>query len=332
MRAVVCHSFTDPSATMVEQVGPPLLQPGTVRVSIKVAGVSFANRLTLTGQHQNRSDLPFTPGTEIAGVVTECATGVTRIKVGDRVAAGVQSGGFAEQAVVPQATVYRLPDAVDFEQAVHFPTLYATAYAGLAWRAHLEPGETVLVFGAAGGSGQAAIGVARNLGARVIAVAGDDAKLAAARHQGAALCIDRRLGPVPQAVLDATGGRGADVVYDPVGGDAFRDALRCIAPDGRLVTMGFASGQIPTVAANIALVKNISVIGLYWGYYAGWGRLAPPPGTEDKVQAAMAVMLDWCARCRLTPRTCKTWPLEQFRQALDAIGDREVIGRVSLVL
>jgi NADPH2:quinone reductase len=303
-----------------------------VRVQVHVAGVSFANLLVLKGTHQNRAEPPFTPGTEVAGVVIECAPGVTQVKVGDRVAAGVRSGGYAEEVIVPERTVYRLPPQVNFLQAVHFPTIYATAYAAFAWRAHLQPAETVLVLGAAGGSGLAAIEVARCLGARVLAVAGTDDKLAAAARHGAQVLIDRRTGPVSQAVLAATAGRGADVIFDPVGGEAFRDAMRCIAPDGRIIPMGFASGEIPSVPANIALVKNITVIGLYWGHYVGWGRVSPVDGTDLKVRAAFNEMFDWCTQGRLNPETWRTWPLEGFREALEAIASREVIGRVALTV
>lgn len=330
MRAVVCRSFDDPAATRLEEVPSPPLGADEVRIGVRAAGVSFANLLVLTGRHQNRAEPPFTPGTEIAGVVLEVGAAVGRFKAGDRVFAGLRNGGFAEEAVVPQRTVYALPDDISFVQAVHFPTIYATAYAGLKWRAQVMPGETLLVHGAAGGSGLAAIEVGKCLGARVIAVAGTEAKLAAAGRHGADVLIDRREGRVADAVLAATGGRGADVVFDPVGGEAFRDSMKCVAPDGRLIPMGFASGDIPTIPANIALVKNVTVIGLYWGYYVGWGRVAPPPGMEARVRAAFAEMLDWCSAGRLAPETWETFPLAGFRDALDAIRSREVIGRVAL--
>lgn len=330
MRAVVCRAFDDPSATQVEELVPSALGPQSVRIRVRAAGVSFANLLVLTGRHQNRAEPPFTPGTEIAGIVLEVGAGVTRFKPGDRVVAGLRNGGFAEEAVAPERTVYALPDGVSFVQAVHFPTIYATAYAGLKWRAHMTPGETLLVHGAAGGSGLAAIEIGKRLGARVIAVAGSDAKLQAARRHGADVLIDHRDGGIAERVLAATDRRGADVVFDPVGGEAFKESMKCVAPDGRLIPMGFASGEIPTVPANIALVKNVTVIGLYWGYYVGWGRIAPPAGMEARVRGAFAEMLGWCAEGRLDPETWKTFALGDFRKALDAISSREVIGRVAL--
>lgn len=330
MRAVVCRSFDDPARTGVESLPSPPLPPDGVRIRVRAAGVSFANLLALRGRHQNRAEPPFTPGTEIAGTVLEVGSSVWRFAPGDRVVAGVRNGGFAEEAISPVRTVYPLPEGVSFVEAVHFPTIYATAYAGLKWRAGIAPGETLLVHGAAGGSGLAAIEIGKCLGARVIAVAGTDAKLDAARRHGADLLVDRRVSGIAEAVLAATGGRGADVVFDPVGGEAFQASVKCIAPDGRILPMGFASGEIPTVPANIALVKNFTVIGLYWGYYVGWGRIAPPPGMEDQVRVAFEEMLRWCVEGRLAPETWRTYPLEEFREALAAISAREVIGRVAL--
>jgi len=263
--------------------------------------------------------------------VLECAPGVTHLRPGDRVAAGTRSGGFAEEVVVPQATAYRLPDEVDFVAAAHFPTIYATAYAALKWRAAVQPGEVVLVHGAAGGSGLAAVEIARCLGATVIATAGSDDKLAVVARHGAQVLINHRKGPFRDAVLAATGGRGADVIFDPVGGAIFDESLRCIAPDGRIIPMGFASGGIPQIPANLVLVKNITVIGLYWGYYVGWGRTAPPAGTDARVRAAFDEMFAWCAQGRLRPQTWRTYPMADFRQALAAIAGREVVGRVALL-
>lgn len=332
MRAVVCRSFEDPSATRVEVRASLQPGPGEVHIRVHAAGVSFANLLALRGRHQNRSEPPFTPGTEIAGTVIATGPGATRFRSGDRVVAGLRNGGFAEEAVVPERTVYQLPDPVSFVQAVHFPTIYATACAGLRWRARMAPGEVLLVHGAGGGSGLAAIGVGHRLGARVLAVAGSDAKLSAARRHGADLLIDHRHQSIAQQVLEATNGRGADVIFDPVGGEAFAQSMKCIAPDGRLIPMGFASGAIPTIPANIALVKNVTVIGLYWGYYVGWGRIAPPTGMEAQVRAMFDEMLGWCAQGLLAPETWRTYPLDGFREALRAVSDREVIGRVALVL
>lgn len=331
MKAVVCRKLGLDNAAL-EAVDAPMAGPGEVRIAVKAIGVSFANLLVIEGKHQNRKEPPFTPGTEVAGEVLECGPGVTLFQPGDRVVAGVRSGGFAEQVVAPEVTVFHLPGTVDFEAAVQFPTIYATAYGGLKWRAGLQPGETLLVHGAGGGSGLAAIEIGKSLGARVIAVAGSEQKVEAARRHGADVGVDYREGGFREAVLGSTDGRGADVIYDPVGGDTFHESLRCIAPDGRILPMGFASGNIPQVPANIVLVKNISVIGLYWGYYMGWGRQAPLPGTAQRVRAAFEEMFEWVVEGRLRPYTWRTYPIEDFKQALDAVASRQVIGRVALTV
>jgi len=330
MKAVVCSQLGIGHAAVREVAQPELTQDG-VRIRVAAAGVSFANLLVIEGKHQNRWDPPFTPGTEVAGEVLECGALVARFKPGDRIVAAVKTGGFAEQVVVPERTVFALPPEVDEVAAVQFPTIYGTAYGALAWRARLRPGETLLVHGAAGGSGLAAIEIGKHLGARVIATAGSAQKLQAARDHGADVLVNYRDGGFRDAVLDATAGRGADVIFDPVGGPTFDESLRCIAPEGRIIPMGFAGGSIPQIPANIVLVKNIEVIGIYWGYYLGWARQAPPADMQEKVRSAFAEMLDWTARGILKPRTFATYPLAEFRKALDAISSRDVIGRVALV-
>lgn len=330
MRAVVCRAFGDPSAVAVETLPDPVPVGDQVRIAVCSAGLSFANLLALEGRHQNRADLPFTPGTDVSGVVLECGPQVTLFRPGDRVCAAVRRGGFTEQIVVPQRTVFALPDAVDHDGAVQFPVMYGTAWAALHWRARLAPGETVLVHGAAGGSGMAAIEIAKCLGARVIATAGSPAKADACRRHGADLVVLHRERPFRDAVLEATGGRGADVVFDPVGGTVFDESTRCIAPDGRLVVIGFASGVIPQLAVNVALVKNFDVIGLYWGHYLGWGRLPSHPREEARVREAMAIMFGWCAEGRLNPEIHARHRLEDFRAGLDRLREREAIGRVVL--
>ena len=330
MRAVVCHGFDSPEQTRVEEVASPPMIAGGVRIEVHSTGVSFANLLVLKGKHQNRSEPPFTPGTEVAGIVLNCAEGVTRFRPGDRVVAGLQTGGFAEEVVVPSRTVFALPDDVDFDAAVHFSTIYATAYAALVWRAPVTRGETLLVHGAAGASGLAAVEIGKALGAQVIATAGSDHKLEVARAHGADLTINYREGGFRDQVLAATGGRGADVVFDPVGGKTFDESLRCVAPDGRLIPMGFASGEIPNIPANLLLVKNVTVVGLYWGYYMGWARIAPPEGVEDDVRRAFDEMFDWHREGKLRPLTHKSFALADFQQALDMISSREVIGKIAL--
>ncbi|TWG85614.1 NADPH2:quinone reductase [Cupriavidus gilardii J11] len=329
MKAVVCRQF-GLDHTALAEVDPPPMRPDGVRIRVHAAGVSFANLLVLEGKHQNRWEPPFTPGTEVAGIVVECGNAASLFRPGDRVVAGVRIGGFAEEVVAPESTVFALPDAVDYDAAVQFPTIYATAYGALKWRAALAPGETLLVHGAAGGSGLAAIEIGKMLGARVIATAGDAAKLDAARRHGADVGVNYREENFRDVVLRETGQRGADVIFDPVGGDTFNQSMRCIAPDGRIIPMGFAGGTIPQIPANLVLVKNVSVIGIYWGYYMGWGRQAPAPGMASRVRGAFDEMLQWAAAGKLRPETYSTYPLDQFAEALKAITERKVIGRVAL--
>lgn len=326
MKAVVVRQFGLENA-ILEDVSAPELGDNGVRLHVHSAGVSFANLLAIEGKHQNRAEPPFVPGTEVAGVVLETGPKVHLVKPGDRVVAGLRRGGFASEAVAPEENVFALPANVDFDSAVHFPTIYATAYGGLKWRANLQQGETLLVHGAAGGSGLAAIEIGKKLGARVLASTTGQEKLAAAARHGADLCIDYSHGGFRDQVLAETQGRGADVIFDPVGGGVFDESLRCIAPEGRIIPMGFAGGTIPTVPANILLVKNVTVIGLYWGYYMGWARQPAPPEVLAKVREAFTEMLQWASTGALNPHTSKAFPLSEFRAALSSLSSRQLIGR-----
>jgi NADPH:quinone reductase len=301
MRAVVCRDFGLAHAAL-EEIAAPAMTPDGVRIAVHAAGVSFANLLVIDGKHQNRWEPPFTPGTEIAGVVVECG---------------------------PRAKLFRpgQPDGISFDTAAHFPTIYATAYGALAWRARLERGETLLVHGAGGGSGLAAVEIGKKLGARVIATAGNTAKLEAARAHGADEIVNYSNGGFRDAVLGFTAGRGADVIFDPVGGSVTAESLRCIASEGRLIPMGFASGTIPNLPANILLVKNITVIGIYWGYYMGWARQPAAASVPGKVREMFAQLFDWTLEGALRPHTHSAFGLEQFREALQEISSRDVIGR-----
>jgi NADPH2:quinone reductase len=330
VKAIVCRQYGGPEVAQIEDIPSPPVRPGTVRIAVRACAASFASLLVMAGRHQNRAPLPLTPGTEIAGVVTEVDAGVTRFRVGNRVIAGVQSGGYAQEAVVPEQTVFHLPDDIPFEIGAQFPTVYGTAFAALSWRANLAPGEVLLVHGAAGGSGLAAVQVGKALGATVIATAGSQEKLEALAKLGADHVLDHR-SDWRSVVLELTAGRGADIVYDPVGGDVFDASLRCIAPDGRIIPMGFASGRIPSLAANIALVRNITLIGIYWGYYFGWGRQPVPPGMDARLREAYRTMFDWVRDGRFEPRVHAAVPLAEFGEALRMIASREAIGRVVML-
>ena len=331
MRAVIGRRFGGIGDLSCEDVPSPILEPGTIRISVRAAGVSFANLLFIAGKHQNRPSLPFIPGTEIAGIVTEIGSNAgTELRVGDRVCAGLPSGGFAEEAIVDAANVFRIPASLGFSGATLFPTIYATAYAGLAWRANLRPREYLLVHGAAGASGLAAVEIGRALGAHVIATAGGERKVAAAREYGAHHAIDYKRSDFRDAVLEITEGRGADVVFDPVGGDVFDNSLRCIAPLGRILPIGFASGRIPQIPANIVLVKNLTVIGLYWGFYMAWGKTRADAALRGRVKTLFEELFALHGEGKLRAPVDATVPLEQFADALRRVERREVVGKIVL--
>ncbi len=331
MRGVIGRTFGGIDELKYEDLDRPILLPGTVRLEVRASGVSFASLLMIAGKHQNRPELPFVPGGEIAGIVTEIASDVvTNLKVGDRVCACLPSGGFAEDAVVDAWNVFKIPASLDFDAATLFPSIYATAYFGLAWSAATKPGETILVHGAGGASGLAAIDVGKALGARVIGTAGSPDKLAAARKQGADHVIDYKNGSFRESVLELTDGRGADVVFDPVGGDVFDESLRCVAPLARLIPMGFASGRIPQVPANLVLVKNLTVIGLYWGYYLAWGKTKADDAMRSRVRGMFVELFALYERGLLRPRVDCVLPLSSFAEGYRRIERREAIGKVVL--
>lgn len=325
MRAVIGHRFGGIGDLVYDEISSPALKPGTIRISVRAAGVSFANLLFIAGKHQNRPNLPFVPGTEVGGFVSDISPGTnTSLKIGDRVCAGLPSGGFAEEAVVDAANVFRIPDSLSFESSTLFPTIYATAYAGLKWRANLRPGETLLVHGAAGASGLAAVEVGRALGATVLATAGGDQKVAATKEFGADHAIDTRHGPFREWVLEITGGRGADVVFDPVGGDVFDESVRTVAFGGRLLVVGFTSGRIATVPTNMPLIKGFSVVGVRAGEY---GRRFPERGREN-----LDAVWRMAAAGEITPRVHAEYPLAEWRGAFEAMRDAEMVGKLIVVM
>lgn len=331
MRGVIGRSFGGINGLRYEDLPQPQLRPGTIRVLVKATGVSFASLLMIAGKHQNKPELPYIPGTEIAGIVGEIAPDVrTELKVGDRVCAGVPSGALAEESIVDADNVFKIPDSLDFNNATLFSTIYATAYSALVWRAAMRAGEVLLVHGAAGASGLAAIDVGRALGAQVIATAGGPDKVAAARQQGADHVIDYRSEDFRKRVLELTDGGGADIVFDPVGGDVFDQSLRCVAPLARLIPMGFASGRIPEIPANLVLVKNLTVIGLYWGYYMAWGKSRANAPLRAQVRNMFKEMFALFERGLLQPKIDCVLPMSEFAEGYRRVECREVIGKVVL--
>lgn len=328
MRALVCRQWCEFRDLEIANVPEPKVQVGDVRISVRYAGVGFAHSLVVAGQYQVKPPRPFVPGTEVSGTVEEVANGVSHVAPGDRVIGIVDWGGFAPKVVAPAATVYRLPADADLAAALHLPTSYATAYAALVWRARLEAGETLLVHGASGALGLAAVELGTLLGAKVIACASSESKREAARRHGAALALET--GPFRDAVKDHTGGRGADVIFDPVGGDTFDESLRAIAHGGRILPVGFASGRIPQIPANLVLVKNIQVLGMYFGAYVKEGMDGARERYAPKVQAMMRTLIDWMQSGQIRPTVSRVFDLPDYAEAMDTILERRSIGKVLL--
>jgi NADPH2:quinone reductase len=322
MRAILCQALGQP--LVAAEIEPPALPERGVRIAVHAAGVNFADSLLISGRYQEKAEPPFVPGFEVAGTVLEVAAGVTAVQPGDRVMAVLPHGGFAEQAVAQDGQVWRIPDSMDFATAAGFPIAYGTSHYGLVERCLLQPGETLLVHGAAGGVGLTAVEVGAALGATVIATAGGSDKLAVALDHGASHGIDYKSEDIRARVKELTGGRGVDVVYDPVGGAVFDASVRCTAQNGRLLVVGFASGQVPSPPANILLVKNLTVIGYYWGAY----RSLTPTAWRNSMQQA----LDWAAAGRLRPLVSRTLPLEQAEQAIGLLKSRAATGKVVLTV
>jgi NADPH:quinone reductase len=323
MRAVLCKELGGPEKLVLEEASSPPLRDGGVRIAIHAAGVNFADTLLIAGQYQDRPPLPFIPGMEVSGVVTEVAAGVTHVKPGDRVLASVGRGGYAEEIVAEADIVHRIPDAMDFVTAAAFPVAYSTSHGAYAWRGRLKPGEWVLVLGASGGVGLTAVEIAKAMGATVIAAAGGAEKLAVAARAGADHLVDYTREDLRERVKAITGGRGVDVVYDPVGGDAFDQSLRCIAWEGRVIIIGFAAGRIPQIPANLVLVKNIDIIGFFWGSY----RRYKPHLMAQSYQQLFA----WFAAGKLKPHVSHRLPLAQAGEALALLRARQSTGKVVLL-
>jgi len=339
MRALVCHAYGPIDSLKVEDIPQPVPKAGEVLVKVRAAGVSFAAMLDVQGKHQNKPPLPYVPGNELAGHVVALGDGVTNVAIGDRIATGVSQGAFAEYATAAAANLVAIPEIMPYAEATNFPTLYPTAYGALKWKANLQPGEVLLVHGAGGGSGLTAIEVGKAMGAIVIASAGDADKLKAAREAGADHLIDYRAEDLRTKVLELTGGRGADVIYDPVGGSAFDASLRCVAPEGRIIPMGFASGTVPQIPANILLVKNVTVIGFYYGYWNGWGGKGTPSPKEAEalakrralVAAAQQDLSRWFTEGKLKATVAATYDLADWVKAFRLIEERTVVGKAVLV-
>jgi NADPH2:quinone reductase len=322
MKAMVARQWGEPAELEYADVPDPRPGPGEIVVDVRAVGCNFPDILMVQGKYQVKPPLPFSPGHEVAGTVREAGAGVTRVGPGQRVLAMLGWGGYAERAVAPAEHAFAVPDAMSFEEAAAFGLVYQTAYCALVQRAGLRPGESLLVHGAAGGVGLAAVQLGKTLGARVLATAGSPAKLEIARQSGADVLIDYAREDWVERVKGETGGEGADVIYDPVGGDVFDASTRCIAFEGRLLVIGFAGGRIPSVAANRILLKNVAVVGVHWGLYQR--RKSP---LIDRWMDALFALYE---KRQVWPVLYRTYPLRDAAAALRALAARESHGKVVL--
>lgn len=320
MKAAICKSLDGPAALVVEDVADPVATAGHVIVRVKATGLNFADTLITRGKYQYKPELPFSPGAEIAGVVEQVGPGVTGNKIGDRVMAYVNWGGGAEKISVDAAALIPIPDAVPDTIAAGVSVTYGTAMHGLRDRGRLASGETVVVTGAAGGAGQAAIELAALMGARVIAVASSADKLKIARDAGAHDGIEFPGNDLKEAVRALTAGRGADVVYECIGGEAAEPLVRALAWKGRFLVVGFASGDIPKIPINLLLLKGAEMSGVFWGEAVRRDVAAH--------RAGMQQVLAWIADGKLKPKTHATFPLSRITEALGILDRREAQGKV----
>jgi NADPH2:quinone reductase len=334
MKAMICRQWGGPEDLRLEDIERPPLQAGQVRLEVRAAGVSFATTLVIAGKYQRKPPLPFAPGTEVSGVVIEADPACRRVKVGDEVVAVLDWGGLAEEAVAHEVNVFPKPKKVGFVEAVQLAISYPTSAAALTWPMVLDvqKGQTLLVHAAAGGVGMAAVEIGKILGATVIATAGGARKTAFARARGADHVIDYGKSDFRDEVLKLTNGRGVDRVYDPVGGDVFAQSLRCLAVEGRICPIGFASGTIPQVPANILLVKSIAVMGFNYGYYVGWSPHDARFEQADRTFALMERIRAWCEEGLCRPHVDRTFPLAAAAQAMKALLERSVTGRVAVTM
>jgi NADPH:quinone reductase len=320
MRAVLCEQFGPPENLVVAEVPDPDPGPGEVVVDVAGCGVNFPDVLVIEDKYQFKPDLPFSPGGEIAGTVSAVGAGVESLSVGDRVLATLGWGGMAEKVAVSAAGAVPVPDGIDLVRAAGFLLAHGTSHHALVDRARLQEGETLLVLGAAGGVGLAAVELGALMGARVIAAASTEDKLELCRSRGAAETVNYRTEDLRTRLKELTGGRGVDVCYDPVGGDLSEPALRSMGWNGRFLVIGFAAGDIPRIPLNLPLLKGCSVVGVFWGAFTG--------REPERHAANVTELLGWMAEGRISPHVSATYPLEQAAQAIEELRDRRAQGKI----
>lgn len=320
MRALVCSEYGPPEQLAIQELPPPEAGPGQVRIEVRAAGLNFPDLLMIAGEYQLKTPPPFVPGAEVAGIVTAIGDGVTRFKPGDEIIAMPLGGGFAEICVADESSTVPKPAGLGFEEAAGFAITYFTAMHAFRQSARLAEGETLLVLGAAGGVGSAAVELGKAMGARVIAAASSEEKLAFARDLGADETIDYGAESLNDAVKRLTDGKGVDVVFDPVGGELAQQALRATGWHGRYLVIGFASGDIPALPANLALLKEASIVGVWWGTWA-----AKHPGEQVENMQFLSRLLD---AGKIRPRVSASLPLDDYLEAFNAIRERRAKGKI----
>lgn len=325
MKAIVCTRFGGPELLEVGEVDDPVAGPGQVLVDVKACSVNFPDLLMIQDLYQFKPKPPFVPGSEVSGVVMSVGEDVDRFQVGDRVlGSSLFVGGLAEIAVLAADTTVALPDAVDYADAAGLLYAYGTSHHALKDRADLQPGQSLLVLGAAGAVGLAAVEIGVLMGARVIAAASSDEKLDLCRRYGASETVNYSTQDLKSVVRELTGGEGAEVVYDPVGGPYSEPALRATAWDGKFLVVGFAAGEIPKIPLNLALLRGCSIVGVFWGSF-----VMREPGRH---RANVSEMVGWWSEGRLRPHTSASYPLDQAAQAFRDMAERRAMGKVVVTL
>lgn len=323
MRAVLCKELGPPESLVVEEIPAPVLKPGQVLVKVGACGVNFPDTLIIQGKYQHKPELPFSPGGEIAGEVIDMAEDVTGVKKGDRVIALCGHGGFAEQIAIDASRLVPIPDEMDYVTASAFLLTYGTSYHALKQRANIQPGETLLVLGAAGGVGLAAVQLGKAMGAKVIAGASTAEKLELAKNNGADELINYVEEDFRERLREITGGKGVDVVYDPVGGDLFEPAVRSTGWNGRVLVVGFAGGYIPKLPVNLTLLKGSSVVGVFWGEFT---RRQPADSAQNNKE-----LMEMFLEGKVKPYVSQTFPLEQAADALNVLQNRQAKGKLVII-
>jgi NADPH:quinone reductase len=323
MKAILCKRHGPPESLVVEEVADPVPGPGQLLIETRAIGVNFPDTLIIQNLYQFKPPLPFSPGSECAGIVTAVGAGVTQFKPGQRVAAFTTWGAYAQRVVAEAAKTMLLPDDLAFDTAAAFTLVYGTSYHALKDRAALRAGETLLVLGAAGGVGLAAVEIGKALGARVIAAASSADKLEVCRRHGADDCINYDTENLRERIKELTGGAGVDVVYDPVGGAYSEAALRSVGWRGRFLVVGFANGTIPSIALNLALLKGLSIVGVFWGEFT---KREPAHAAQD-----MKDMMALLQAGKLKPEVSARYPFERVAEALNSVLARKAVGKIVLV-